>query len=295
MKDLGQGKVRSGRRAFRPTMDGTLEPRLLLSRASVVAKAAQTNRITARSASRGQVSLIRDTDGEYYNVSVLGGGTVRAQAMSGGLVRLILSRTNPSTVVAINSVRPPNGHPASNGDSGDRLLHVGEIRVKTGKVSQILGYRTTDLVGPITITSPSTVSRIALFSLHRGAAINTAGDLDTLDIYSNGSISGGPGIEIGRDLNFLNVGGDLTIGDGSTFSTGRDIGLNRQPPKGTDPGGQGAVIQGNLNIDPDGSLVIGRAIQATFLIQGNFNVLGDFQLGETVSVNNLQVIGDINI
>jgi hypothetical protein len=42
-----------------------------------------------------------------------------------------------------------------------------------------------------------------------------------------------------------------------------------QPPKGTDPGGQGAIVDGNLIIGPGSRFRIGRRLAATFLVFGN--------------------------
>ena len=271
MSDHGQDGRRTERRSFRPSLDGTLEPRLLLSGASVAIKASSPN-IQAQIARGGQVSLIRDTDGEIYNVNVIGGGSVRSQAMSGGRVRLIVERTGPASVLSINPVsakiKKGTAHDYPTNVTGDHILHVGEIQVKTGKISQILAYRTAELSGPVTIAGTSQVSRIAFYSIVSGGAINTGGDLDTLSVYNDLTLGGGPGIEVGRDLNWLNVGGNINISDGSRLSTGRDIGLTQQLPKGTDPGGRGAVVQGNVNVNEGGRFVIGRALDATFLVNG---------------------------
>lgn len=276
MTDRGQGGRKTDARSFRPTLDGTLEPRLLLSK-GLVSIRAQSRSIHAQVARGGQVSLIRDTDGELYNVNVVGGGTVRAEAMRGGRVRLIVDNTTSASTLSINSVKRPivrgsaHTYPTITTKKTDRLLHVGEIQIKSGLINQVLGYKTTELSGPLTISGTAPVERVAVFSILPGGAVNTGGDLNTLDVYNNATLSGGPGIEIGRDLNLLNVGGSLDIRDGSRLFTVRDIGLVTQAAKGTGSGGAGAVIQGNMNINPEGRLIIGRALQATFLVQGAIN------------------------
>ena len=47
------------------------------------------------------------------------------------------------------------------------------------------------------------VDRIAFESLKPGASIVTGGDVNTLDVFNNLTIGGGPGIAIGRDLNWM--------------------------------------------------------------------------------------------
>ncbi len=302
MSDQSQGGRRAGRREFRPTLDGTLEPRLLLSAARVSIRATSQN-IRYQIARNGQVAMITDTDGELYNVNVVGGGTVRAQAMSRGRVRLIVEKTNTGSILSINPVRPKTQggqahvYPASSLTPGDRLLHVGEIRVKTGQIGQILGYRTAELSGPILVRSTASVSRIALFSINPGGGISTAGDLDTLDVFNDLTLAGGTSIEVGRDLNLLSVGGNLSVSDGSNISVARDIGLVSQPAKGSASGGAGGAVSGNMTISPGGRFVIGRALQATFLIQGQLvgasQITGPDLVTPPVGAQNFVALGGI--
>ncbi|MDB5350723.1 MAG: hypothetical protein JWN86_1970 [Planctomycetota bacterium] len=277
-----QGRHRSGRRAFRPGLDdrtcGQLEGRQLLSTVSIFNNHddpvfhVQKN-IQYHTAFGGKIAKIRDTDLELYNVVLTGTGSVRAKPMSGGRVMLIVDGSDASTVISINpesrQFRKGTAHLYPPGATlGDHILHVGAIKVRTGVISQILGYRTADLSGPINLPGASAVDRIAFIAYKPGAAITTGGDLNTLDSFTDMNLAGGPGIQVGRDLNWVNIGGNLTVSDGSSLSVARDVGLTLQPAKGTDPGGAGGLVGGNVNIAPGGAFTIGRALQSTFLVQG---------------------------
>ena len=291
MSDNRQGgrnrKQERDRRAFRPGLGGqadqALESRFMLSTASVSIQTlplgpvplGNTTQIQARVAFGGKVAKIRDTDLELYNVDLIGNGRIRAMPMSGGRVELIVDGSDANTIIGVNPVSR-KFHKGTAHDFppraalGDNLLHIGAIKVTSGKIGQILAYQTADLSGPITIAGTAPVDRIAFFALKPGASIITGGDLNTLDTYNNLAIGGAQGIAIGRDLNWMLVGGNLSIGAGSSFVVNRDIGLASQPAKGTDPGGVGAHIQGNLSIAPKGGFVVGRSIQNLFLIDGTF-------------------------
>src|SRR5439155_21431901 len=96
-------------------------------------------------------------------------------------------------------------------------------------------------------------------------------------------------LRIGRDLNFLNVTGNVVVENGSTFAIDRDLGLIAQAAKGTDPGGQGGVIQGNLEVQPGGSFLIGRSIDAPFLVNGS--VTGTSRIVVHAGAGNFQARG----
>lgn len=276
-----------GRREFRPGLDGwadqALESRLMLSTASVSVRSlplgpvplGSTKSIDARVAFGGKVAKIRDTDYELYNVTLIGPGRVRAKPASGGRAQLIVDGSDVNTLVAVN----PESRQFRKGTAhifppraalGDNLLHIGAIKVTSGKIGQILAYQTADLSGPITVAGTAPVDRIAFYALKPGSSIVTGGDLNTLNTFNDLAIGGGPGLAIGRDLNWTRVGGNLSIGAGSSFAVGRDIGLTSQPAKGSDPGGVGAHIGGNMSIAPTGSFIVSRSIQNLFLIDGTF-------------------------
>jgi hypothetical protein len=151
----------------------------------------------------------------------------------------------------------------------DSILRVNNVIVPTGRLGAFLGYRTATLNGTLRVTDTAPLDRIAVYDINPGAAVITGGDINTFDVFNNLTVAGGPGIQVGRDLNWLNVGGNISITDGSEFVVGRDIGLMAQPPKGTDPGGQGAIVDGNLIIGPGSRFRIGRRLSATFLVFGN--------------------------
>jgi hypothetical protein len=286
----GRGRNRV-RRAFRPGLDGradqALESRLLLSSATVTAETIplnNTKNIQSRVAFGGKVTVIRDTDLELFDVDVIGAGRIRAQPMSGGRVRLILEGSDSLTQIAVNQesrrFRKGTAHefPPRAG-IGDHLLHIGEIKITSGKINAILAYQTADLSGPVVLAGTTPVDRIAFQALKPGASIVTGGDLNTFDVFNDLTLGGGPGITVGRDLNWMLIGGNLNVGPGSTFLVTRDVGLVPQLPKGSDPGGQGALIQGNMSVDPTGSFIVGSTVEALFLVDGTLSGANRVQIG----------------
>src|SRR4051812_25175566 len=111
---------RARRRAFRPAVDGHLESRCLLSQGGTAAIAA--HRVAAQKesarplpligsvrvlvANGGRTARIIDTDGEQYNIIVLGGGTVHAKPASGGRVNLTVDGTTAESELTINPFGP---------------------------------------------------------------------------------------------------------------------------------------------------------------------------------------------
>ncbi len=264
---------RSNRRTFQPEPVGPLEARIVLSQ-TYIPPLPQQPRVVTHVIKGGHAAYVRDTDFELYEIDVVGGGTVHAEPMSGGRVKLIVNGTTTSSELSINPTIRERRKGIAHTYPGqskvqDNVLHVGEIDVTSGQIGSILGYRTAELSGAVTIPGTESVSRIAFQSLVPGASITTGGDLDTFDVFNDLTIGGGPGINVGRDLNWLNVGGTVTVNSGSSLAVGRDIGLNAQAAKGTDPGGQGAEILGDLVINPGGSLTVGRSLDAQFIVQGS--------------------------
>src|SRR5262249_45344624 len=197
-----------------------------------------------------------------------------------------------------HQIRKNTAHDFPNGVAKhDGLLHVASVTVTTGLVNDILGYKTAELSGPVTVGNINPVDRIAFESLVPGATIRVGGDLNTLDIYDSATLTGpGTGIFVGRDLNLFNVlGGGLTLTDGAQIAVGRDLGLNPQPPKGTGQGANqlnnvlpsstnstntaaafplvGALVGGNVSVDPTSSISFGRTIQNYFWVRGS--IIGD--------------------
>jgi len=259
---------RPDRRAFRPTLDGTLESRKLLSRASAS--------IRSQTAAGGQAVVVTTPDTSQFFVSVLNGGTVRATPASGGRVNLIVTGSTVDTLLEINQITsnhstktgahtfdPNNATPFS-------LLNVASIRVTSGLIGAIEGYRDTALSGPITINGTSRVDRIAFDKILPGGSIRVGGDLNTLDVLNDADFNASAGLFVARDLNWFEVGGNLTFERGANFVVGRDLGLVAQPAKGSGGGGQGLFVNGNFTIAAPNSAAVLRNLNA-IIINGNLS------------------------
>jgi hypothetical protein len=360
-------------RSFRPTLDGSLEVRLVLSHSpqKVLAQAAfllnhpsartaflknlppQTQRtppnlpsgqitrkrtaIATQTARGGQAVEVTALDGSHYMIKLSytsntlatntaegsdgqGGnstaatadelvseananypqpiGTVRAYAMPGGRVGLIVDGTTPNSELTINPLGLPQlkgfAHSFAYGESArNHLLNIGQITVNSGEIGDIEGFQTAQLSGPLTATGTTSIDRIAFAAILPGASITTGGDVQTLDVSNGIDLSGaGTGITIGRDLNLLNVGGNITLSDGANFMIGRNLGLVAQPPKGTGTGSNilslnytsvsnsivsvtipsvGSYIQGSININPGSVFALGNQIYNTMYVEGSVN------------------------
>jgi hypothetical protein len=221
---------RADRRAMRPSVDGRLEPRLVLSVAQGTAEIAEAiayvrnaRPALARPAAHpavarpaavkpaatlpqllpvrtfvangGRTVRIQDGRGDAFDVKLTGGGTITARPMQDGRVRIIAIGTGPQTEMAIN---PVNVVPTKNGAHtfnpefgvGDDILDVGGIEIRSGRIGSILGFRTANLSGPLIIRGTESVDRIALNELQPGALIATGGDLNTLEVFGNARLSG---------------------------------------------------------------------------------------------------------
>jgi hypothetical protein len=223
-------------------------------------------------------------------------GTVRAYAMPGGKVGIIVDGSTPNTELTINPLGLPQlkgyAHSFAYGESTRiHVLNIGQITVTSGEIGAILGFQDADLSGPLVVSGSSSIDRIAFDDLLPGATISTGGDVQTLDILNNATLSGpGTGVFVGRDLNLLNIGGNLEISDGANFIVGRNVGLIPQPPKGTGTGSNvlalnftnvtnslitvsipsvGSFIQGNIAIEPGSVFGIGSLIHNTMYVGGS--------------------------
>jgi hypothetical protein len=338
----GHRKLKTDR-AFRPTLDGALESKLLLSNASQtfllthpkIGYAYKLNQppfrngthanpfpkapvprgpeVRAEVAHGGQSLIVATPDGSRFQISltyysqpsptgattsttgqapiqgqvpgsgvIQPQGTVRAYAMSGGRIGLILDGTTNQTELTISPEakyqRKGYAHSFSYGMAAESgILNIGQITVNSGQLAAVEGFHTADLSGPLVIGGNQPVDRIALDALLPGASIQIGSDLNTLDILKGVNLNSGPGIIIGRDLNLLNVGQDLDLSNGASLKVGRYLGLVPQPPKGTGTGsnflslnqslvGTGTstivpslsgYIQGNINIGPGSVFAIG--------------------------------------
>jgi hypothetical protein len=223
-------------------------------------------------------------------------GTVRAYAMPGGKVGIIVDGSTPNTELSINPLGLPQkkgyAHSFAYGESTrNHVLNIGQLTVSSGQIGAVLGFQDAVLSGPLIVSGSSSIDRIAFDELLPGATISTGGDLQTLDISGSATLSGaGTGVFVGRDLNLLNIGGNLEISNGANFIIGRNLGLVAQPPKGTGTGsnilalnftvasGQtltttipsvGSFIQGNVAIVAPSVFAMGSYIHNTMYVSGS--------------------------
>lgn len=378
---------RKNQRAFRPTLDATLETRVLQSnlpgtfflnhpapgvafkhnQPPFLSAAAHRfplspiprgNQVASETAHGGQTVIVGTPDGSHFRISLTqfippagegqtqtstntnipgsqnpiqnqipGGsvvqpiGTVRAYAMPGGRVGLIVDGSTTQSELDISPQPFPQrktyAHSFAYGQSKQsHVLNIGQIIVTSGEISAILGYHTADLSGPLVISGTTPVDRIAFQDLLPGASIVTGGDLNTLDVLNGVNLNSGPGIAVGRDLNMFNVGQDLNLSNGANLFVTRFLGVNPQPPKGTATGsnflalnqalvGSGTsqvipslsgYIQGDVNIGTGSAIVVaggianssilGTGITAptVFLVNGFVNA----PIAEQILIPNLQ-------
>ncbi len=225
-------------------------------------------------------------------------GVVRAYAMPGGRVGIIVDGSTPNTDLTINPIAQPQykgfAKSFAYGEAGrNHVLNIGQITVTSGQIGAIEGYQTAILSGPLTAMGNTPIDRIALDALVPGASITTGGDLNTLDVLHGITLSGsGSDISIGRDLNLLNVGNGITLSNGANILIHRNLGLLSQPPKGTGTGSNvlslnyanvsnaitsvtipsvGSFVQGNVNISPGSFFGMAGLIYNTMYVEGSVN------------------------
>jgi hypothetical protein len=279
---------RAGRRAFQPTLDGTLETRVLLS----------ASQIRAQTAAGGQAVVITETTGQQFYVSVTQ-GTIQATPASGGRVNLVANGTNSNTFLEINQIVPKHGRNtahtfnASLGASTG-ILNVASINIKSGFINSIEGYRDAVLSGPITVAGTSPINRIAFTAINAGGSISTGGTLETLDILNSATLTTSTGISVGQDLDWAEFGGNLTVDTGSQFSVGRDTGAVFQVAKGSGNEGEGVYVNGNLSLVGTGKFVVTRNLDfAGLLVNGNLTGTANFAVGGVVN-GPINVVGTIS-
>jgi hypothetical protein len=293
---------RRGRRPkYRPSLDGRLESRCLL---------ASHRPILAQTALEGRSVIVTDSTGERFRVFVTdypftsdGGPTVQVRPVPNNQVDIYVYGATPNTTLQIdplphNTVQiSPQGVQmntpqlgltfsrrflntfATGTKSHDGLLHIRNIIVPNGTLGDILAFRTASLSGSLILPGTTPVDRIALEAVNPGATIATGGDINTLNVFDNLTLSGsGTGLSVGRDLNWLTVGGNVTATNGANIIVGRDIGLVAQPAKGTDTGGQGGLIQGNLAVAAPSVFAVGRALDAQLLVRGHAASVSQFSI-----------------
>jgi hypothetical protein len=223
-------------------------------------------------------------------------GTIRAYAMPGGRVGLIVDGSTQNTDLTINPLGEPQkkgyAHSFAYGESNRyHLLNIGQITINSGLIGSIEGFQDAILSGPLVSYGTAAIDRIAFYSIEPGASITTGGDVNTLDILNGLDLSGAnTGIFIGRDLNLLNVGGSITVTNGANFDIARNLGLVAQPPKGTGTGSNvlslnfttvngnnitvqipslGGYVQGSINVDPGSSFTVGGELYNSLYVEGS--------------------------
>ncbi len=307
-----RGERRRVRRAFRPTVDGKLEERnftssltpaarLLQRRALLVERFARMPRgnVSSFPADGGSAIALTDSDSERFRVTVANAGTVRAQRGTMGSVFLVLQGTQDNSEVDVTIIGYPQQTQGNHKfvfprTLWDRRINLAGVDVVNGRLGGFFGFGTANLSGPFEYRGAETLDRIALANMLPGASIRTGGDLNTLDIHDNVTLTGaGRGIFIGRDLNLMNVSGDVTITDGAQFVIGRDVGAEVQLPKGTGLGGRGIRIMGNLTIGEGSTLTIQRNVVGQIFIQGNLTGASRLIVEGAVPPGNIIVSGTI--
>lgn len=272
-------------RAFKPQLAGQLEERLALSHRAVPPFPGAITRgpLAIQYYHGGQALRVVAPNGQGFNVSLytynnllVPGGIIKAFPMSNGRIGLKLGGTTMNSILSIDPLPFPLRHGTAHSYAQrvalqSHVLNIGAIDVLSGSMYQILGYHTAQLSGPLTINGTGVVDRIALQTITPGGSINLGGTLNTFDVATSATFSNGPGLTVGRDINWMNIGTDLNVLGGANFTIDRDSGLQAQPGKGSDNGGQGAQIYGNLNIGSGSSFTVGRSIDAPFVIYGQVN------------------------
>lgn len=289
---------RSGRRAFRPAVEGSaLEPRELMAvrplsagqtavrlhpnavPAWVTGKAGQVGVQVARG---GRSVNLSTPDGQLYRVDATNEALVRAVPTADGRVDLIVTGSRFDSELLIRRM----AHPAPMTTAtrfptasvyASNVLPVRNILVKTGAIHGVLGYGTVELSGLLRITNKQApdqvpqVDRIAIYSMAPGGRIVTTGTVKTLEIQTGVNLTNpSDGIFIGQDLNWFNVGNDLILANGAKVQIGRDLGATAEPAKGTGKSGRSATIFGNLNLSNGSGFTVERNFTYPATVQGNY-------------------------
>jgi hypothetical protein len=284
--DRTEGR-RPGRRMFKPTIDGRLENRTLLSKVMP---------IKSQVAAGGQAAVVTDTAGEQFFVSVINGGTVRALPANDGRINIVVDGSNIDTSLQINQVLPNHsltgGAHTFNTSLSNQYgtLNIASITVTSGTIGFIEGYRDAVLSGPVIVAGTNRVQRIAFEGILPGGAIGVGGDLDTLDILNDANFTNSSGLFVGRDLNSLSVGGNLTFSNGANFNVVRDVGLTPQAAQGTGPAGQGISVTGNMSIVGNSGFSIGRFLDGFLVVNGSYSgadrsLIGGLLLPTYIAIN----------
>ncbi len=93
-------------------------------------------------------------------------GTVRAYAMSGGRVGIIVDGSTSNTDLTINPLGEPQkkgyAHSFAYGESNRyHLLNIGQITVNSGLIGAVEGFQDSELSGPLVSSGTAAINRIA--------------------------------------------------------------------------------------------------------------------------------------
>lgn len=289
---------RAGRRAFRPSVEGSaLESRELMAvrplgpnqtavrlhpKAAPAWVTGNSGQVGVQVARGGRSANLTTPDGQLYRVDATNEALVRAIPTADGRVDLMVTGSRFDSQLLIKRMAHPS--PATtatkfpNGSVyASNVLPVRNIIVKTGAIKSVLGYGTVELSGLLRITNRKApdqvpqVDRIAIYSMSPGGRIVTTGTVKTLEIQTGVNLNrASDGIFIGQNLNWFNVGNDLILANGAQVRIGRDLGATPEPAKGTGKSGQSATIFGNLDLSNGSSFVVDRNFAFPALVQGDY-------------------------
>ena len=274
----------------------------------------------ARTAAGGQAVVVTLASKERFYISIINGGTVRATPATRGRVHLVVDGSTVDSLLEISPIVDRVTVQSSGSSSGSgttqvldahtfrtalrnqsRLINIASIRVTSGTIGAIEGYRDSILSGPVTINSTNRVDRIAFGAIVKRGSISVGGDLNTLDVLTDATFDTSSGLSVGRDLNSFSVGGNLVFQNGANGVIGRDIGLTPQAAKGSGPAGQGILVQGNITVAPTSTFSIGRAIDGNAAVIANGNLSGlsritiqGFPIGNTPFANQIGARGSVS-
>jgi hypothetical protein len=278
MSERRADRRRAENRAFRPTVDGQLEDRKLMTVHTFIYPP-----FHIQTAHNGSAVDITTPQGQSFYISLtnknelgnVGAGTIKAFYMGGGKFGLTLYGTSLASDLTINPVIDHRfqgtAHKYNSKQANyTNLINIGAITVANGTIGDIEGYKTAILSGPLIATANTPIDRIAFDEITAGASILTGGDVNTIDVFDSVFLSGAnTGFSIGRDLNWFNAPGNVTLANGANIVLGRDLGLALQPAKGTGIGGQGFSVQGNITINVGSVFKITRFIDAPITASGS--------------------------
>ena len=122
-------------------------------------------------------------------------GTVRAYAMSGGRVGIIVDGSTSNTDLTINPLGDPRRRASPivspmASPAGTTCSTSARSRSTTARSGPSKDSRTAELSGPLQVSGTTAIDRIAFDAILPGASITTGGDVETLDVLNGIDLSG---------------------------------------------------------------------------------------------------------